>query len=765
MPAIQNAPTEESAALWWHRLFESAADAQLVCRRDGVVEKANPKAARLLRRAAPSKRERASLFPALLAADADRLAALLARRRVREETLRAVTLLAEGEPFLRVDLQVTTLGDGYSLVAIKDISRRLRLELHVQRLVGAIDATPDVFFLTDAHFHLCFVNPAFQTATGYTIEEVLGQTADFLRAPSEGRKVREYLESVRRGADWMGEILNRRRDGSSFCVEATISPLYDPDGTLSGFVSCERDITAKKRLQEEVLLERDFAQSIIHSLDSAVYAVDREFRLTHANAPWKQMPPEHGALILEGPPQIGRPLLEYVRDPARRVDLQGRFITVLAGGQPEELRCASADGRQWLVRISPWQHAGGVIGLIYNVTDQTRFHELQEQLLQAQKMETIGTLAAGVAHDFNNLLQAICGNVSLITLDSQLPEALRPRLDQIDLAARRAADITQQLLSFSRAADEQPAVLDLNQVVREASQLASRSLTGTVKLELQLASVPLKVRIDATRANQALLNLCVNAQDAMRAGGRLTLATAAVRLTPEQAARLAPSAGTEFARCSVTDTGHGIPPEILPRIFDSFFTTKEKGKGTGLGLYIVQRVVTQAGGFVEVESTVGLGATFHIYLPKVEDPLAAAKDAALPPLGQSSGRIMVVDDLDLVRDITKSFLNAAGFAVVVAANGFQALDLLKAEGAAVNLLFTDYDMPGMNGLELMQKVVAQWPHIKLVLASGYLEGASRREIEECGGRVLDKPFAMRDAIALISEVLAGKQARLEPVES
>jgi two-component system, cell cycle sensor histidine kinase and response regulator CckA len=340
-----------------------------------------------------------------------------------------------------------------------------------------------------------------------------------------------------------------------------------------------------------------------------------------------------------------------------------------------------------------------------------------------------------------------------LLLDEQLNETTRLRLERIDQAATRSAGITQQLLSFSRASDENETILDFNQVIREAGELVKRSLMSKVELLLAPADSPLKVRMDATRAHQVLLNLCLNAQDAMPDGGRLTLGNALVQLTSEQAARMHIAGGADFLRSSVTDTGVGIPSELVARIFDPFFTTKAKGKGTGLGLSIVHSVITQAGGFLEIKSTPGQGTTFHIYLPIVDANLSSAAPTTQASLLKGTGRILVVDDLDLVQDFTRTFLKSAGYEVLVASSAEEALEILENQAGAVDLLFTDYNMPGKSGRQLIHETYARWPQMKFILVSGYLEESDRQQIEkDYGAQILNKPFHIAEAATLVARM-------------
>jgi two-component system, cell cycle sensor histidine kinase and response regulator CckA len=735
---------------WWRRVFEDAEDAHLLCQ-NGYATQYNRSARRLLQVPPTDEAEPRPLRTFFELPIARQLAAISSGVG-RSEAFPATPVLLGGHPAFLADLQVIHLDENHSVVILKDTSRLQRLEAHTRRLVAAIDATPDVVFLTNPEFRLTYVNPAFQDVTGYSIEESLGRPHDFLRLPSEVDKVAAYLATARSGRDWRGELLNLRRDGSVYAVEAVISPICDRDGTSLGFAAFERDLTVRKQLEAELRLERNLVRSILNSLDAAVYTLDRDFRLIHLNDAALRFPRRHGGLVLEQPPKPGQPLLDAVPDGAQRTRLRELFESVVTTNEAREIRMAD-EGRHWLVNLVPWHHENRVSGLIYRISDLTEMQQLQSQLYQAQKMETVGALASGVAHDFNNLLMAIRGNVTLLLMEDGVTEENRQRLTSIDRAAERAAEITRQLLSFSRASEEQITTLDFNQVIKEASELSRRMLRHQVELHLQPAPAALKVRIDATRAQQMLLNLCVNAFDAMPEGGTVTLTNALVQLTAPQAARAHKPEGARFVRCSVSDTGPGIPAEVLPRIFDPFFTTKAKGKGTGLGLAIVHSVTDQAGGFVEVDTAPGRGTTFHLYLPEVGGHVTATAASVVRPLQGGHGRILLVDDMDLVLDFTQKFLRAAGYEVLTATGGLEALEILERD-TPVDLLLTDHSMPGMSGHQLIEAVAARWPHLKIILATGYLEPAERDHLERTyRARILHKPFNLAEAAELIAGLL------------
>jgi CheY-like chemotaxis protein len=331
-------------------------------------------------------------------------------------------------------------------------------------------------------------------------------------------------------------------------------------------------------------------------------------------------------------------------------------------------------------------------------------------------------------------------------------DTARKYLQNIEQASARAADITQQLLAFSRTSEDKITVFDFNTIIHEVAQLTGRSLRSNIKMKLVPTELPCKVRMDPSRAHQVVLNLCVNAQDAMPSGGRVELRNELVELNPQQAAKTDFPVGTPFLRCTVADDGAGIPEEVLPRIFDPFFTTKDPGRGTGLGLSIVHGIVSQCGGFVEVESAVSKGTVFHIYLPTVESEITVTTEAR-KPIGHCCGKLLIVDDIDLVLECTCDFLQAVGFETLSAKNADEALRILSQQ--SVDLLLTDFNMPGISGLELIAQVRTRWPQIKCILASGYLdETIERRIVNEFKAGTLRKPYNVGDAAELVRKLLS-----------
>ena len=579
---------------------------------------------------------------------------------------------------------------------------------------------------------------------------------------STSQQIRDILARDLSGTETLSAIGVKASNGTCLVADVRLTP-FESDGWLIGIKlavqqrqtesTAEPSITASGS-HDTVLIGSRIAHSILNSLEGSLYLLDGRLRLIAFSDGWLKMPPEHGWLKFTEAPHAGRSLLDYVCDAHRRLELEKSFAAVLAEGQRQQLQAIDPLGRHWLMDVLPWRHEGRIRGLIYKVTDNTAFVGVQNQLFHAQKLGTVGALAAGVAHDFNNLLLAIRGNVGLLLLDPNLGSEARARLEQVDSAASRAGDLSQQLLCFSRPSEEKVTVLDFNDVIQEAATLTQRLLRGKVTLELQPSPEPAKVRIDGTRASQVLLNLCVNAHDAMPKGGKITLTNSIITLSEAQATKVRRKAGQRFVRCSVADTGTGIPPELLPRIFNPFFTTKDKGKGTGLGLSIVNGVISKAGGFIEVESIVNVGTTFHIHLPIDRGPLRKPDTELRHKMRPGTGRLLVVDDLDLVLEFATSFLTHAGYDVLTATSADAALKMLADDKQTVDLLLTDYAMPEKNGWQLIQEVQARWPRVKCLLASGYLDDKERAQISNSGRvRILDKPFGIAEATTVIAEML------------
>jgi two-component system cell cycle sensor histidine kinase/response regulator CckA len=430
--------------------------------------------------------------------------------------------------------------------------------------------------------------------------------------------------------------------------------------------------------------------------------------------------------------------------------------------QPLELHAAGESERSvrvWVIPVSD-SDGEGESAILYAL-DTTDLRQIQEQLAQSQKMNAVGQLAGGVAHDFNNVLQAIIGYSDLLLANHRPTDPSFQDIMQIKQNANRAASLVRQLLAFSRRQTLRPEVLNLNDRLYDLSMLLKRLLGERVELDLSHGRDLWYVKADVNQFEQVVVNLAVNARDAMPTGGKLVIRTGNV--TASEAARLnvigMPAA--EYVMVAVSDTGTGMPPEVIEKIFEPFFTTKEVGKGTGLGLSTVFGIVKQSGGFIDVDSSVGQGTTFRIYLPRhiptVEEPIEdlkveAVKKPATDMTGQ--GTILLVEDEDPVRAVNARALTARGYTVLEAASGVEALQIIEERGTSVDLVVSDVVMPEMDGPTLLGELRKLYPDLKVIFVSGYAEDAFKKNLPEGEEfNFLPKPFSLRQLVETVKQVI------------
>jgi signal transduction histidine kinase len=381
---------------------------------------------------------------------------------------------------------------------------------------------------------------------------------------------------------------------------------------------------------------------------------------------------------------------------------------------------------------------------------------LEEQLRQAMKMEAVGRLAGGVAHDFNNILTGILGYADLLLRSLPPEDPSRAEIREIASAGERAADLTRQLLAFSRKQLIAPKVLDLNEVLANSQRMLTRIIGEDVRLLFVPGENLGRVRADPGQIEQVLINLAVNARDAMPDGGTLTVETADAVIDAAYARTQVGVTPGVYVRLAVSDSGHGMTPEVKAHLFEPFFTTKEKGKGTGLGLSTVYGIVRQNGGFVHVYSEPGRGSTFRIYFPRVEDAADALPLTAPPTAPRGTETILLVEDEEMVRRLVARVLGELGYRILTAADGGEAQSVSGAEPGRIDLLLTDVIMPGMNGKELFAHLAVARPGLRTLFMSGYTENAiAHHGVLDPGTRFLPKPFTIEHLAAKVREALDG----------
>lgn len=513
---------------------------------------------------------------------------------------------------------------------VLDITERKEAEKERERLAAAMDQTGEAVVITDSAGAIQYVNPAFERVTGYSRAEVLGRNPSILKSGRQDAGFyTDMWDKLMGGRQWIGRLVNKRKDGGLFIEEAVISPVKDSHGRIANYVAVKRDVTERLALEE--------------------------------------------------------------------------------------------------------------------------------RLIQSQKMESIGLLAGGVAHDFNNLLTGITGYAGMLKKALPAGDPKLSDLQEILYAAERASELTRQLLIFSRKEVARPVAMDINEGVRSSQRLISRLIGEDVRLETELAAVPCVTRMDPGHFAQVLMNLAVNARDAMPKGGALTVSTRS-SVKPDDR-------GEPMHVLEVADTGCGMTPEVRARIFEPFFTTKDRGKGTGLGLPMIYGIVEQAGGHITVSSEPGAGTRFSVYLPAAKlapaEQAGPAKESA--PEGGRGETILFVEDEERLRVLGQRMLEAGGYKVMSAAGGGEALEKAMALGRPVDIVVSDLVLPGMNGRELAQELSRRGLASRFLYVSGYTdELISRHGVLEEGVAFLSKPFTPLTLTGKVREVLDGPPEKARP---
>ncbi len=496
--------------------------------------------------------------------------------------------------------------------------------------------------------------------------------------------------------------------------------------------------------KEEVLAILD---TVLDSSPVAFALYDRDLRFIRINRAFSELtsqpPLDHiGETLLDVAPQLApmlSPPLERVLHadrPLRDVELTLDAAHV-ENGTPRVRR-------HWLASFYPVRtSSGGVLGVGALMLEVSERKNLEEQFRQAQKMEAVGRLAGGIAHDFNNLLTVMSSCSELLLLDLGKEDRRRIDVEEIRRAAQRAAGLTRQLLAFSRKQFLQPTMLDLNAIVTEMERMLRRVLGEDVAMDAELEPELGFVRADHGQVEQVLMNLVVNARDAMPRGGRILLRTRNV----------AQGDAEPLVALEVIDEGVGIDRDAMPHIFEPFYTTKEQGKGTGLGLSTVYGIVKQSGGEVEVDTTLGSGTTFRILFPRYREADTTRRASPAGVIARRRGTILLVEDEDAVRNLAMRILRRDGYTVYVASNAAEAETVFASDGAEISLLISDLVLPGLSGIDLAKRLRALRPALNVLLMSGYTDrdvSAFQREMESV--RFLQKPFTPDSLIGRVSEM-------------
>ena len=614
----------------------------------------------------------------------------------------------------------------------------------------------DMILLADENSRIIEANDRAVDAYGYSKEEMLRMRLPDLWYPSEeARMTRMWAEIAERGP-MAYETLHRRRDGSAMPVEVSARAV-EVDGRIFS-QNIIRDITERRAMDARLLQSEERFRKVAESAPEGII-VENESRILYAN------PVAVRLLGLESESALlSRSMLDFV-EPADREVIRGRSARVADGDTagPAELTLTGVGGRTFPAEVSagPIQFDQRPCALVFfhDITERKRAEaertQLEGQLLQAQRLESVGRLAGGVAHDFNNYLTVINGYSDKLCAEMDASHPLRETIEEIRAAGERAAAVTSQLLAFSRKQTVSPEPVSLNFVVTGSEKMLRRLIGEDIEIVTRLDADSPVVMADPRLLHQVLMNLAVNARDAMPDGGRLIVETTSVPLDETHAAAHAGAAPGRFALLTVSDTGVGMTAETMQKIFEPFFTTKQEGKGTGLGLATAYGIVRQAGGWIEVESEPGKGARFGVYLPRTERAPARAVEEVRGPAARSGNEtILVVEDRPDVRRLALAILKPGGYKLLEAGGGAEALAVSDGFSGSIDLLLTDVIMPGMNGRELAARMRERRPSLKVLYISGYADSApGSAETSGLESAFLAKPFTAVQLSSRVREML------------
>jgi PAS domain S-box-containing protein len=631
----------------------------------------------------------------------------------------------------------------------QDISEHERDEERCSLLSQAIENTSELIGIGDTNANITFANQAWLHALGYSEQELIGQSFRFILSPNNSAELLEEINANTFAGGWRGECLHRRKDGTDLPVLLSTGILKDREGSFAGVFGIARDITERKRTEEEL---RRLAM-IVENSDDAIISRTLDGIIASWNGGAEQM---YGYSAAEA---IGQPIsIIFPHDQQATVPAMLEEVNRGAKVKKCEAIRTKKDGKQIHISLNifPIKNASGrVVGAASISRDITAGKQMEEMFRQAQKMEAVGRLAGGVAHDFNNMLSVIIGYSEMLAERADIDGQVRAQCMEIKRAGDRAAVLTRQLLAFSRQQVLESRVLDLNTSVTDIEKMLRRLIGEDIEFRTSLDPALGAVKADAGQIEQVIMNLAVNARDAMPHGGKLIIETSNADVDDEYVLRHPLMTVGRYVLLTVTDSGEGISEETKAHIFEPFFTTKEHGKGTGLGLSTVYGVVKQSGGFIWVYSAPGQGSVFKIYLPRVDgSEMHIRPIESAPEVLRGTETILLVEDEQSVRALTHNLLEQSGYTVLDADNGAHAVEIAVQYHGPIHLLLTDVVMPGMNGPAITDKILPIHPEAKTLYVSGYSGsfGTQTGLVPE-GADLLQKPFSRSALLRKLRNIL------------
>lgn len=668
------------------------------------------------------------------------------------------------------DEKASRLPDGNFLLCIRDITARKQAEqatLHAQATLQTfVENTPAAIAMLDRDMR--YLAASKRWLSDYRLEgrNVIG--VHHYDVFPEIRQIPRWIDIHQRCLAGAIERCEEdhfvRADGQEEWMRWEVHPWRDDTGNIGGIIMFTEAITARKREALALLASEQRFRTIVETTSELIWAMDLQGRYTFCN-------PAITTLLGYLPEEVvgqKADLFIHPEDMAQLNEWLAGCIAQKRGWSGIVLRCRHKNGQyRWMESnaspiLSQDGQLQGYFGADRDITDRKRseqaLRETEEQLRQARKMQAIGQLAGGIAHDFNNLLTVITGYCDLLRSQTSFDDPRTPLLAGIADAGERASTLTLQLLAFSRRQMLEPVVVDLNKTVREFQGMLSRLIGHNMELKTDFAPDLRHVRVDPGQMGQVIMNLAVNARDAMPDGGTITLQTRNVTLDAALAQKHPGAKHGHYVMLAITDTGIGMTPDIVSRLFEPFFTTKGVGEGTGLGLAVVHGIVTQSGGFIDVKSKPGQGSTFSIYLPATEESPNALANSVENREVHGHETILVVEDDQSVRDFTCIALKAHGYRVIVADHPAHAIELVNRQADQIDLVLTDVMMPQISGTKLAEMLTGRFPELRILFVSGYTgESIFQQKGATDKAAFLQKPFTSHALARKVRELLDQKK--------